>query len=256
MTSEPQWIEIDGTRLEIGRWGEPNGKRLPILLLHEGLGSVRLWKQFPERLAAASGRQVIAWSRRGHGWSEGIEIAHRPDYMHGEAHHLPALHAALGLGRAHWLGHSDGGSIALIGAASDPRLAASLILEAPHVFVEPITVAAIGRIAADFPGSNMADRMRRYHAEPVPVFERWRDIWLDPAFLDWNIEALLPAIRAPALLIQGHDDQYGTMAQLDRIDAVIAETTRLELDRCGHSPHFDREDAVVDAICGFLDGRD
>jgi pimeloyl-ACP methyl ester carboxylesterase len=248
-------LNLAGTRIEFARWSGGE-RRLPILLLHEGLGSVALWKQFPGLLAAATERDVIAWSRQGHGWSDPISSARAPDYMHREAELLPALHAALGIERAHWLGHSDGGSIALIGASRFPDLAVSLILEAPHVFVEELTVASIAAIGAAYPESDMGERMKRYHADPDHIFARWNDIWLDPAFRDWNIEAQLPQVRAPALLIQGIDDEYGTMVQLDRIADVLPAVDRLELAACGHSPHRDCEAAVIEAVRVFLADRD
>lgn len=249
-------ILIDDARLEVRRWNEGVSGRLPILLMHEGLGSIALWKDFPARLAEASGREVIAWSRRGYGWSDPLAKAFEPDYMHREADLLPQVHRQLGIGRAYWLGHSDGGSIALIGAARYPDLVAGMILEAPHVFVEDLTIAAIAKIGAGFAASDMGERMRRYHAFPDQIFHKWNAIWLDPAFRDWNIEALLPSIRAPALLIQGLDDEYGTLAQLDRIEAALSGTVRLEINRCGHTPHRDGEDAVLDAVRAFLNGRD
>jgi pimeloyl-ACP methyl ester carboxylesterase len=249
-------LHVAGYCLESRRWGDPSGHRLPILLMHEGLGSVALWKRFPETLAEATGRQVVAWSRQGHGWSDPIPETRRPDYMHREAGLLPALHERLGMERAHWLGHSDGGSIALIGAAWYPSIAASLILEAPHVFVEDITVASIAGIGAAYAASDMGERMRRYHADPDHIFHKWNDIWIEPAFRHWNIEALLPAIDAPALLIQGQDDEYGSMEQLDRIAAVLPVTERIELECCGHSPHRDRESAVVAAVSAFLNDKD
>lgn len=253
---ENRRIMIDDIELETACWGTGARDRLPILLLHEGLGSIRLWKDFPEQLARASERDVIAWSRRGHGWSDNLTAAHGPGYMHGEADLLPQVQGALGLPRAHWLGHSDGGSIALIAAARFPALVASLILEAPHIFVEDRAVASIAKVAAGFSASDMGERMKRYHADPVSLFEKWSAIWLDPVFRSWNIEELLPRVGAPTLLIQGREDQYGTMRQLDGIEAVIAETRRLELDHCGHSPHFDCRDAVIDAICAFVDERE
>lgn len=247
-------IEIGGKTLEAARWG--GGNRLPVLLLHEGLGSIRLWKDFPERLAEAAGREIIAWSRQGHGWSDAYDGSRNLDYMHREALLLSAVHEALGLTRAHWLGHSDGGSIALVGASRFPLLVSTLILEAPHVFVEDLTHSSIASVAAGFAGSDMGERMKRYHRAPLPLFEDWSAIWLDQIFRDWNIEEYLPGIGAPALLIQGRDDQYGTMEQLDRIAAGLPETARLELDDCGHSPHLDRTDAVIEAICAYLDGRE
>lgn len=249
-----EYITIDNARLEAARWGE--GAGLPIMLFHEGLGSIKLWKDFPARLAAASGREVIAWSRQGHGWSDPATVPRGPDYMHREAALVQQVMVVLGVERAHWLGHSDGASIALIAAESHPQLVASLTLEAPHVFVEDLTHASIADVAAGFPETDMGERMKRYHADPYALFAAWSSIWLDPQFLDWNIEELLAGIRAPALLIQGLDDQYGTLEQLDRIAAALGDTTRVELDRCRHSPHLDRQDAVIAAICSHLKNRD
>lgn len=249
-----EWIEVAGQRLEAARWGQGSGA--PILLLHEGLGSIRLWKDFPAALAEACGREVIAWSRQGHGWSAPYPGARGLDYMHLEAELLPAVHEALGLSQAHWLGHSDGGSIALIAAARHPKLALSLVLEAPHVFVETMTQASISLAALDFLSSDMRERMRRYHQAPEPLFEDWCRTWLSSPFSAWNIEEYLSACVQPTLLIQGMQDQYGTMEQLDRIQRAMPQTSRLELDNCKHSPHFDSKDAVLETICTFLDGKD
>lgn len=246
---------IDGVKLELRRWAG-DADRLPILLLHEGLGSVSLWRDFPDRLAAMTGREVIAWSRQGHGFSDRISALRDSGYMHREAEALPALLEALGVRRAHFLGHSDGASIALIAAACFPDSVASLILEAPHVYVEQITVDNIARIRDVFETTDLASKMARHHADAHHIFRRWNDIWLDPRFRDWNIEAMLPSIRASGLLIQGRDDEYGTMDQLDRIEAVHRDMLRLELDACGHSPHRDQPLAVLHAIAAFLDGRE
>lgn len=249
------FLETEAGRLEYARWGSSDTGRLPVLLLHEGLGCVGLWKAFPEQLAAATGREVIAWSRHGHGHSVGMQIAHDVDYMHREADWLPVIHDALGLERAHWLGHSDGGSIALIAASRYPSLVSSLILEAPHVYVEKLTASSIAQIAAGFDQSDMGVHMQKYHADPEAMFHRWADVWLKPAFLDWNIEDVLPRISTPTLLIQGVEDQYGTMDQLDRIEAVLPDTERLKLNDCGHSPHHEQKDAVLYKLTEYLSGK-
>lgn len=248
------WITVDDVLLETARWGQGDG--LPILLLHEGLGSVHLWKDFPARLADACDREVIAWSRQGHGWSDADSAPREPGYMHSEAALLPQVMAALGVTKAHILGHSDGASIALIGAALHPELVDSLILEAPHVLVEDLTHASIAEVAAKFPQTDMGERMRRYHRDPGALFASWSSIWLDPRFRSWSIEQMLPRIAAPALLIQGQDDQYGTLDQLDRIAAQVTQSQRLVLANCRHSPHFDRQDSVLTAICTFLSKKD
>ncbi|WP_337180558.1 alpha/beta hydrolase [Sphingopyxis granuli] len=238
-----------GTPLEMRRW---QGTGTPILLLHEGLGSVAMWRDFPGRLADETGRPVIAWSRRGHGTSPPPPGPHEPDYMHWEARLIPSVLDQLGIERAILFGHSDGGSIALLAAAYFPRRVAGLILEAPHVFVEQVAVDAIAGTREKYLSSDLPERLARYHDRPDEMFWRWNDIWLDPRFRSWTIEEWLRDIRAPALLIQGTADEYGTLAQLDRIEAQLSMTKRLELDGCGHSPHRDRRDAVVAAVAAFV----
>jgi pimeloyl-ACP methyl ester carboxylesterase len=247
--AEPAIVEVSGVRLEVAEW---SGGGTPILMLHEGLGSVSMWRDFPARLAERTGRRVVAWSRRGYGRSDPLPQKRDPDYMHREAVLMPPLMDTLGLGRAHLLGHSDGGSIALIAAADNPGRVASLVLEAPHVFVEQITVDSIAAVGELFRTRDLGAKLGRHHLDAARTFWRWNDIWLDPRFRDWNIEALLPDVRAPTLLIQGLDDEYGTLDQLDRIQAVLPETHRLELSHCGHSPHRDQPEAVLAAVAAFL----
>jgi pimeloyl-ACP methyl ester carboxylesterase len=240
---------VAGIGLEVARWP---GHGLPILMLHEGLGSISMWRDFPDLLGRASGREVIAWSRQGHGASDPIPAPRDPDYMHREATRLPALMDALEIDRAHLFGHSDGGSIALIAAAQAPERVASLMLEAPHVMVEDLTIDSIAAVKTVYQATDLRVKLGRHHQDADHVFRRWNDIWLDPRFRDWNIEALLPAISAPALLIQGCDDEYGTFAQLDRIASILPRTRRLELSNCGHSPHRDQPQEVLDAVVAFL----
>ncbi len=246
----PEFVVVQGIRLEVREWA---GQGTPILMLHEGLGSVAMWRDFPSRLAAATGRHVIAWSRRGYGHSERLPASRDPDYMHREADTVPALMDALGLDQAVLFGHSDGASIALIAAARYPERVAALILEAPHVYVEQLTVDSIAQAKTTYRTTDLGRRLGRYHADADHAFWGWNDIWLDPRFRDWNIEELLPAIGAPALLIQGLDDEYGTLDQLDRIEAVLPRTRRLALTACAHSPHRDQPQAVLQASASFLD---
>jgi pimeloyl-ACP methyl ester carboxylesterase len=249
----PERVEIAGVRLEVKAWegtGEDAG--CPILLLHEGLGSVAMWRDFPAALARRIGSPVIAWSRIGYGQSDPLPERRDPDYMHKEADLVPQVMDALGIGRAILLGHSDGGSIALIAAALYPQRIAALILEAPHVFVEDVAVASIAGARDHYLASDMGERMARYHRLPDQVFWRWNDIWLDPRFRAWNIEDLLPRIAAPTLLIQGLGDEYGTLEQLDRIQAALPTATRIELPDCGHSPHRDQPEAVLEAVAAFV----
>ena len=233
-----------------------------LVLLHEGLGSIALWRDLPQQLATATGCAVLAYSRHGHGGSAPLTSPRTVRYMHDEALVvLPEVLAALGIERPILIGHSDGASIALIyagqgvgqGAGQGAKPVAGLVLLAPHVFVEDITVASIAAIGRTFAETDMGVRMGRYHADPTGVFQGWHRIWLDPAFRAWNIEAGLEAITCPVLLIQGADDEYGTLAQIDAIAArVSGPVERLVLDACGHSPQRDQPDGTLGAISTFV----
>jgi pimeloyl-ACP methyl ester carboxylesterase len=230
--------------------------RKPIVLLHEGLGSIELWRDFPEQLAAVTGRAVVAYSRYGHGQSDVLEEARTVDYMHDEARVvLPELLRALGIDAPVLLGHSDGASIALIYAASVPDGATALVLEAPHVFVEPLTIRSIKQARDAAANGDLVAKLGRYHADPAATFRGWNDIWLQPDFLRWDITALLPAITAPILVLQGRDDEYGTAAQLTAITSAIPHATTLQLDECGHSPHRSQTTAVLERTHAFLQAR-
>jgi pimeloyl-ACP methyl ester carboxylesterase len=242
-------IRVGGQSLEIRAWP---GAGTPILLLHEGLGSVSMWRDFPDKLASRTGRPVIAWSRIGHGWSDPSTEPFEPDYMHREADRVPMLMDALGLKRATLLGHSDGGSIALIAAARFPDRVAALILEAPHVCVEQLTVDSIAALRQTDLETELEAKLAKHHRDPGEVFWRWNNIWLDARFREWSIEALLPAINARTLMVQGQDDEYGTIRQLDLIERGIVNAERVELASCGHSPHRDQAEAVLAAVAEFL----
>ena len=244
------FLLVDDVRLEVKAWP---GNGVPILCLHEGLGSVTMWRDFPQQLGSATGRPVVAWSRRGYGLSGPLPGHRDPDYMHKEADAVARLMDVLAIKRAILFGHSDGASIALITAARSPDRVAALVLEAPHVFVEDISIKSIAETKRLYLTSNFGQILGRYHRDPDHVFWGWNDIWLDPRFRDWSIEGLLPAIRAPALLIQGRDDEYGTLEQLDRLGAILPDAQRLELKRCGHSPHRDQPEAVLAAAAAFLE---
>ena len=250
---------VDGRALEIVRWAVSNATRPAIVLLHEGLGSVALWKDVPQRIAERTGHEVIVYSRYGHGRSQGLEAPRDVDYMHREGERvLPELLAELGLSRPILLGHSDGASIALIYAGAYPGSATALVLEAPHVFVEDLTVASIAAAKTTFETSDLEAKLARYHDDAGRTFRGWNDIWLDPRFRSWNIEAYLERIDVPILLVQGTDDEYGTSAQLEAIAARTGARITL-LERCGHSPHRDRASATLDAIATFvaeLDARE
>ncbi|MGH7551709.1 MAG: alpha/beta fold hydrolase [Longimicrobiales bacterium] len=227
-----------------------------MVFLHEGLGSVALWRDFPAKVARRLGAPAFVYSRFGYGRSDGLKERRTPRFMHEEALDvLPRLLDRFGIDRPLLVGHSDGASIALIHAALSGRPVAGLVCMAPHVFVEPVCVESIARIRETYRTTDLRERLARYHARVDDAFLGWADIWLEPEFLNWSIEDLLDRIAQPMHLIQGRDDEYGTLAQLARIEArAKGPTSRLVLDRCGHSPHRDQEVAVLDAIAAFAQG--
>lgn len=228
----------------------------PLVFLHEGLGSLSLWKGFPEDVHRATGRRTIVWSRHGYGQSAVVTEPRAVDYMHAEAREiLPAFLAVVGVSHPVLVGHSDGGSIALIHAGTPgmPSISA-LVLLAPHVVVEDESIAGISAARDTFLATDLESRLGRHHADPAATFWGWNDIWLSPAFRDWDITDVLGHVDCPVLAIQGVDDQYGTLAQLDRIEAgVPGEVRRLHVPDCGHAPHLEQPDQVHEAIVGFLD---
>ncbi len=246
-------LAAGGHRLEYERIdGRPAAPTL--VLLHEGLGSVALWRDFPAKLVAASGCPGIVYSRYGYGWSDPREAPHGVDYMHREALEvLPELRAKLGLDDVILVGHSDGASIALIHAGSGRWPVRAVIVEAPHVFVEDVSIASIAAARRAYDTEGLRQRLARFHADVDGAFSGWNDIWLHPAFRDWNIESYLPGIRCPTLAIQGADDEYGTLAQIDAIErSVSGPFERLVLRDCKHSPHREQEQATLAAMTGFI----
>jgi pimeloyl-ACP methyl ester carboxylesterase len=222
-------------------------------MLHEGLGSVSLWKDFPERLAHATDCAVFVYSRRGYGGSDPLAAKREPRYMHHEAETvLPAVLEAAGIHQPILFGHSDGGSIALLYAAKYPHGTRGLVLEAPHVFVEPLTIESIAAAKTVYSTTDLGAKLGRHHHDPDHTFWGWNDIWLDERFLHWNIEERLSSITCPLLLIQGRDDEYGTPRQLDSIARHTGLAEILLLDRCRHSPHRDQPDAVLQSTQQFL----
>ena len=245
-------VEVEDVALDVARWeGRPD--RPPIVLLHEGLGSVSAWGDFPAALAAATGAEVVAYSRAGYGRSAVVREPFGVDYMHREAARLPALLDRLGLQRPMLFGHSDGASIALIAAARSPARVAALVLEAPHVFVEDLTVASIAEITAGYPeNARLRAGLARHHAEPDVTFGRWSAIWLHPDFRSWNITALLPGVQAPTLVLQGRDDEYGTSAQVDAILAAVPRAQATVFSDCRHAPHRDARAGVLERTAAFI----
>ncbi|MBZ5609895.1 MAG: alpha/beta hydrolase [Acidobacteriia bacterium] len=223
-------------------------------MLHEGLGSVAHWRDFPARLAARTGCGVLVYSRYGYGNSDRLAEKRPVDYMHREGQVvLPALLEQMGIARPVVLGHSDGASIALIFAGKFPGAVSALILEAPHVFVEDVSIESIARARTTYQTTDLARKLGRYHAHVDETFWGWNDIWLDPRFRTWNIEEYLPAIRGPVLLIQGEDDEYGTTRQLEAIQARIPQAETLLLAHCGHAPHRDQPEATLERMAKFIE---
>jgi pimeloyl-ACP methyl ester carboxylesterase len=247
-------LTVSGRRLEAVELPGDSARR-PLVLLHEGLGSVGLWRDFPQALQAATGRRVLTFSRFGHGRSEPPAHPRTPAFFHEEALEvLPAVLAQLDAGEPLLVGHSDGASIALIHAAHHP--VAGIALIAPHVLVEDITVAAIREARAAFDEGRLRERMARHHDDPEAAFNGWCDVWLDPAFRDWSLEEEAGRVTCPTLLIQGADDPYGTLEQLDRIEVRVRGPVERLVVPGGHSPHLEARDEVVDAIVGWARGRD
>lgn len=252
-SAEAGHVTVEGCRLEY-RWFGETSDRAPVVMLHEGLGSISMWKDFPDQVARRTGRRVLAYSRHGYGTSSRLETRREPEYMHHEAEVvLPAVLQALGVERPVLLGHSDGGSIALIHAGRFPGKAAALILEAPHVFVEPVTIESIAGAKTIYETTDLGRKLGRHHDDADSTFWGWNDIWLDPRFLHWNIESYLPDVEVPVLMLQGVQDEYGSVAQLEAIAAQVSgETETVLMDACGHSPHRDQPELTLSAIERFL----
>lgn len=252
---------VDGVGLEVQRLNGAAGRpRSPIVFLHEGLGSVAMWRDWPAQVCREAGRDGIVYSRRGYGESDpvpGVRGGGRlaPDYMHREAVEvLPALLAALGVDRPVLLGHSDGGSIALLHASRFP-LAACIVM-APHVIVEDVSIRSIEQARRAWQDGGLRERLARYHADVDCAFWQWNDIWLSPAFRAFDIRGECRRITAPVLAIQGEDDPYGTMRQIEEIAPTAGRFDMLKLPACGHSPHKDQAGAVTAHIAQFLAATD
>jgi pimeloyl-ACP methyl ester carboxylesterase len=241
-------VKVAGVDLEST---EIAGAEPALVFLHEGLGSVALWRDFPERLAQATGRRALIYSRAGHGQSGLPDGDRTPRFMHDEALEvLPEVLREAGIERPVLVGHSDGGSIALIYASQHP--VSGLILLAPHVFVEDVTVESIEEARETFASTTLRDRMARYHRDPERTFRLWNDIWLAPAFRSWNIEDVLPGVTAPTLLIQGEHDQYGTLAQIDAIERGLAGSVRRAVLDARHAPHLEATEETLRVAAEFL----
>jgi pimeloyl-ACP methyl ester carboxylesterase len=254
-------IEIDwaGSPVHIEHaWiARERGERTPLVVfLHEGLGSLAMWKDFPQRLCSAAGVRGLVYSRPGYGRSTPRNAAHTwgLDFMHRQAHEvLPALLDALSVRGSVWLfGHSDGGSIALLHAARFTERTAGAIVLAPHIMVEDLSVASIAKARNAYRETDLRARLARYHDDPDSAFWGWNDIWLHPPFKEWSIERDIESIVCPLLAVQGVDDEYGTLEQIRGIARRLPKTRLLELADCGHSPQRDQPERMIDAARAFL----
>jgi len=248
------YVDICSRRVEYERIDVTDAGGPCIVFLHEGLGSIAMWKDFPSRLAHATNCNALVYSRYGYGQSGLLAGSRRVDYMHREAlDALPELLDKLNVAEPILFGHSDGGSIALIHAGDAARPVTGLILVAPHVMVEDISVTNIEAAKIAYEKTNLPSKLARYHADVDSTFWGWNDIWLHPDFRAWNIEEFLPNITCPILAIQGEEDEYGTLEQIERIARGARDVDLLVLSDCRHSPHRDQPEAVVTAATHFID---
>jgi pimeloyl-ACP methyl ester carboxylesterase len=250
------WLDVAGVRLEAAWHGPPPDQAPTLVFLHEGLGSVSQWRDFPRLLASALGCGALTYSRQGYGRSDPAPGPWTLDFMHRQGlETLPCVLEACGVRRAALFAHSDGASIALIHASSRTAgLVEALVLEAPHVFVEALTVRSIAAAADAYAGGALRRRLEKHHgANTDAMFRGWSGVWLNPEFRTWNLQSLLPRVTVPVLVLQGRDDEYGTLAQVDAVEAACSGPVhRLVLENCGHSPHRDQPDQTLAAASAFL----
>jgi pimeloyl-ACP methyl ester carboxylesterase len=252
-------VELTGGHVEVlDRPAASGAEHLaPLVLLHEGLGSVALWRGFPDALHEATGRRTVVWSRHGYGASAVVTEPRGVDYMHHEADVvLPELLATLEVPRPVLVGHSDGASIALLHAGRHDADLAGVAAFAPHVIVEDESIAGIEAARDAYLTTELPAKVARHHADGDATFWGWNRIWLDPAFRSWDTTDRLPDVRCPVLVVQGEDDEYGTVRQLDLIEAGVPTTVdRVLLPDCRHSPHLDQPEATLAAVVTFLRDR-
>jgi pimeloyl-ACP methyl ester carboxylesterase len=250
---DSSFVTVQGRKLEVRRIAGANHDASTLVFLHEGLGSVSMWRDFPQKAAAATGCTVVVYSRYGHGDSDILREPRAVDYMHVEAlEALPELLDKLSIRDPVLVGHSDGASIALI-CAGARGCTKGLVAMAPHVFVEDISVKSIAEAKTAFETTDLPQKLARYHADAAKTFWGWNDIWLHPDFRSWNIEEVLPRVVCPVLAIQGFEDEYGTMGQLEAIAKQTGGPIELlRLADCRHSPHRDQPGVVLEAMVRFI----
>jgi len=253
---DTEYLTIRGRKLEIA-WHGPGPNEAPTLIfLHEGLGCAGMWRDFPEKLADITGCGSLVYSRLGYGRSEPCDLPRPIRYMHDEGLEvLPELIKAARIRECILIGHSDGGSIALLYAGGTPAIPLQgMITEAAHVFCENINIQSIRQAKEEYLKSNLFEKLKKYHGVNTDcAFRGWNEAWLHPDFLSWNIEEYLPGINVPILIIQGEDDNYGTIAQVETIAEKTGGISEIEmLAECGHSPHKDRGDTVLEVMKRFI----
>lgn len=250
-------LSAGGRRLEYARHGPAPAAAPTLVFLHEGLGSVSTWRDFPRRLADATGCGALVYSRAGYGGSDRVPLPRPLRFMHEEARVLPEVMDAASVREAVLVGHSDGASIALVHAGSAPSARVrALALEAPHVFCEDVAVRSIERAAENYLSGDLRRALERHHGPNVDVaFWGWNRAWLDPGFRGWDLRGWLPSIGAPVLVVQGTDDPYGTLAQVDAIERGVAgRFERCVVPGCGHHPHREQREITLAAMTGFAAG--
>ena len=248
-------VSAGGHQLEYKWIGPRPEEATTIVFLHEGLGCVEMWRDFPEQVVEAIGCGALVYSRAGYGKSDPIRLPRPVEFMHIEALKvLPEVLEHFHIHDAVLFGHSDGGSIALIFAGSGTANIRGLVLEAPHVFVEQIGIESITMAKENYDQGSLRASLQKYHGSNVEcAFRGWNDVWLNPEFRSWNIESYLPGIRVPALVIQGEQDQYGTLRQVKTIQGSSGGPVEtLLLSECGHSPHRDQHKTVLDSVSNFI----
>lgn len=253
-------LRAAGRRLRARRLRHPRGSRADespaLVFLHEGLGCIELWRDFPAALVEATGLDGLIYDRWGHGQSDPLTALRTPYYLHDEAFEsLPEVLIECGVPKAILIGHSDGGTIALLYAARYPEGVCGIITEAAHVFVEEVTLAGIRETVKHYESTDLKEKLLRYHGDNTELlFRAWADTWLDSGFRDWNVESYLPQVTSPLLAMQGEEDEYATRAQVDAIAGQVSGAVRpLLVPNCGHTPHRDARDSVLQEMVAFIE---